>query len=108
CACKILAGDTRYKPVFCSVSAFCSFPQALFGCIEQWTVQARSPMTVSSSSSSYLFTIDQFAAWDPCGKGYVMAGPIAAQCPECDVKLKIKNPAAIGKKIACPKCGEMV
>ena len=33
-----------------------------------------------------------------------MAGPFSAQCPSCDARLKIQNPAAVGKKVRCPNC----
>jgi len=35
-----------------------------------------------------------------------MSEPIVVQCPNCDAQLRIKNPALIGKKAPCPKCGQ--
>ena len=33
-----------------------------------------------------------------------MAVPFSTQCPNCDARLKIQNPAAVGKKVRCPNC----
>ncbi len=33
-----------------------------------------------------------------------MAVPFSARCPSCDARLKIQNPAAVGKKVRCPNC----
>lgn len=33
-----------------------------------------------------------------------MAKPFSVQCPNCDARLKIQNPAAVGKKVRCPNC----
>ena len=35
-----------------------------------------------------------------------MSEPITIECPKCHAKLKLKNSAAVGKKIACPKCAK--
>src|SRR5438552_289470 len=31
---------------------------------------------------------------------------ISFKCSACDAQLRIQNPALVGKKIRCPKCGE--
>ncbi|MFN5531950.1 MAG: hypothetical protein ACK5F7_15360, partial [Planctomycetaceae bacterium] len=33
-----------------------------------------------------------------------MSEPFSVSCPKCKAKLKLKSQAAVGKKIACPKC----
>ncbi len=33
-----------------------------------------------------------------------MAKPFPVTCPNCDARLKIQNPKAIGKKVRCPHC----
>ncbi len=33
-----------------------------------------------------------------------MAKPFSVQCPNCDARLKIQNPQAVGKKVRCPNC----
>jgi len=33
-----------------------------------------------------------------------MSEPFSVSCPKCRAKLKLKSQAAVGKKIACPKC----
>lgn len=33
-----------------------------------------------------------------------MSEPLAVQCPACQATLKLKSRAAVGKRIACPKC----
>jgi hypothetical protein len=32
--------------------------------------------------------------------------PISIPCPNCSVKLKIKDAALFGRSLKCPKCGE--
>jgi hypothetical protein len=39
-------------------------------------------------------------------KGPLMTTSIAVQCPSCQATLKLKNEAALGKRVPCPKCGE--
>ena len=34
--------------------------------------------------------------------------PFHIQCRACAARLKVRNPSAIGQKLACPKCGEMI
>ena len=36
-----------------------------------------------------------------------MAGKISIECPECDSKLSLADSSKLGKKIKCPKCGEI-
>ncbi len=33
-----------------------------------------------------------------------MANPFSVSCPNCDARLKIQNPQAVGKKVRCPNC----
>jgi hypothetical protein len=36
-----------------------------------------------------------------------MAGKISIECPECSAKLSLSDSSKLGKKIKCPKCGDI-
>lgn len=36
-----------------------------------------------------------------------MAGPLSVSCPHCEATLKLRSTGSIGKRVACPRCGEM-